>query len=419
MNTLIVVLSLAGGLTVGVVVAVIALRSLGDRQTELHDQAVAAAVRAALGERGATAEVLERDRAQTVDAAVARAAEVADAKLDARLRQGTEKLDAGTQAFSKQAADINSELRRMQAMISELQERAAGQHGAVVKGLEEAAKVTGQLQQTAGGLREALASPKARGQWGERMAEDVLQAAGFREGVNYHTQSGIDSGGIPDFTFALPRNMSLHMDVKFPIDNYLRHLEAVEVDDPHADRYRTQFRKDAKAKVTELAARGYAESADTVDYVLLFMPNESVYSFVHENDPDLLDLALAHKVVLCGPSTLFAVLAVVRQAMDNFMVEKRGEEIMEVLSDFTVEWGKYSGHVDKLGRHLATTQKTFDQLATTRTNQMDRKLRRIEAIQEGMSDAALDLDEPESAPIEADGVDDDQAWPPLREVSSA
>ena len=418
MDTQLVVLSLTGGLVIGAVFALAALRMLGRREGELHEQAVAAAVRAALGERGATAEVLERDRAQTVQAAVARAAEVADAKLDARLRQGTEKLDAGTKVFNKQAADINAELRRMQVMISELQERAAGQHGAVVKGLEQAARVTTELQQTAGGLREALASPKARGQWGERMAEDVLRAAGFRKGVNYHVQAGLETGGIPDFTFVLPRGMSLHMDVKFPIDNYLRYLEAIDVDESQAEKHRSQFRKDARTKVTELAGRGYAESADTVDYVLCFMPNESVYSFVHETDPDLLDLALANKVVLCGPSTLFAVLAVVRQAMDNFMVEKRGEEIMEVLSDFTVEWGKFSDHVDKLGRNLTTVQNTFDQLSTTRTNQMDRKLRRIEAIQSGSADAVLDLDDGGVAadPIEPDT--DDQ-WPPLREVTSA
>ena len=69
----------------------------------------------------------------------------------------------------------------------------------------------------------------ARGQWGERMAEDVLQLAGFLEGINYHKQREIDTG-IPDFTFLLPDGLSLHMDVKFPLDNDLRYLDAERTD---------------------------------------------------------------------------------------------------------------------------------------------------------------------------------------------
>ncbi len=420
MNTLIVVSSLAGGLAVGLVIAFVTLRVLDRRQRELHEEAVAAAVHAALGEREATAHALERDRAQTVQAAVARAAEVADAKLDARLRQGTERIDAGTQAFRKQAADITEELRRMQSLIGDLQQKAAGQHGEVVKSLQEAARVTTQLQHTTGGLREALASSRARGQWGERMAEDVLRSAGFVEGINYHKQRSVATGGVPDFTFPLPKGMTLHMDVKFPIDNYLRHLEAVEAGDhTAADKHKAQFGRDAKAKVTELAEREYASGADSLDYVVLFVPNEGVYAFMHEHTADLLEIALERKVVLCGPGTLFGVLAVVRQAMDNFMVEKRGEEIMAVLADFTAEWRKFSTHVDKLGKQLGTVQRTFDELDGARTNQMNRKLDRIEQIQTGRDTLALEApSDPTSGVAGADaGVEDE--WPPLREVFSA
>ncbi len=75
-------------------------------------------------------------------------------------------------------------------------------------------------------LREALANPQARGQWGERMAEDVLRLAGFTEHVNYRKQTQVDGGtGRPDFTFDLPKGHVLYMDVKFPLASYLRYLE--------------------------------------------------------------------------------------------------------------------------------------------------------------------------------------------------
>jgi len=436
MNILWIVLALAGGLALGILMLLAVVRLLAAQARSTQEDAVSAALNAALVERGATADVLERDREATVHAAVTRAAEVADAKLDARLRQGTEQLDArmrlgteqlanGSIAFQKTTEDMALEMRRMQKMIADLQEKSAGQHGAVVSQLAEAAKVTGQLQLTAGGLREALASSKARGQWGERMAEDVLQAAGFVEGVNYRTQKGIESGGRPDITFLMPKQMVLHMDVKFPIDNYVRFLEESEAGGQMADEFRKRFVNDAKTRVKELADRRYHEASDSVDSVVLFIPNESVFVFVQESAPGLLDEALGSKIVLCGPSTLFAVLAVVRQAMDNFMLERRSDEIMDCLSQFKAEWEKFSGEVDRHGKHLATAQRSFEALSGARTNQMQRRLTRIDELQAsrepGEMSGGIEIDEiGEVNEIgESDVVDDGPEWPPLRPVVSA
>ncbi len=100
-------------------------------------------------------------------------------------------------------------------------------------------------------LREALASQKVRGQWGERMAEDVLHLAGFLEGVNYRRQATLaGSGGRPDFTFLLPNGLVMHMDVKFPLDNYVRFLEAES--DLDRRRHRDQFLRDVRDRVREL-----------------------------------------------------------------------------------------------------------------------------------------------------------------------
>src|SRR5438445_18486 len=124
----------------------------------------------------------------------------------------------------------------------------------------------------------ARASPKARGQWGERMADDVLRLAGFVEHVNYRKQRAAAEGGIPDFTFLLPRGLELHMDVKFPLDNYVRCVEAgSEVD---RRRFRDAFLRDVRQRVRELAVRGSAAGEASVDCVLLFLPNEQLYAFV-------------------------------------------------------------------------------------------------------------------------------------------
>ena len=119
---------------------------------------------------------------------------------------------------------------------------------------QAAGRQTQVLAETTQSLREALSSTTARGQWGERMAEDVLRLAGFVDGVNYRRHQPLPgSGGIPDYTFLLPQGLSLHMDVKFPLNNYLRILDATsDVEREHA---RKEFLRDARLRLREVTRR--------------------------------------------------------------------------------------------------------------------------------------------------------------------
>ena len=147
------------------------------------------------------------------------------------------------------------------------------------------------------------------------MAEDVLRLSGLIENVNYRKQRGIE-GGVPDFTFFLPNDLLLHMDVKFPLDNYVRCVEAESELDER--RFRDDFLRDVRGHVKALASRSYIDPAGgTVDFVLLFIPNDTLYTFIHEHDETIVDEAAGRHVVFCSPLTLFAVLALIRQTIDN------------------------------------------------------------------------------------------------------
>jgi DNA recombination protein RmuC len=366
-----------------------------DRQASVD-----AAVRAVLVERKATAAAVVGEREHTVAAAVDTAVKVAGSALDARLRTGADHLEIRSQAFEQRAQDISVELKQVRDLVAQLQRERARQHGEVVSRLEQTVTAAATLQHTTQGLRDALASPKSRGQWGERMAEDVLRVAGFVEGVNFRQQATTTSGRRPDFTFLLPQGLEMNMDVKFPIDNYLRHLEATT--DAEREATRVAFLRDVRARVKEITTRDYIEAGRTVDHVLLFIPNESVYTFIHESDPELLDKALAQRVVLCSPSTLFAVLAVVRHAMRNFLFERTSDEILDCLTRFVKQWDKFADNVDKVGKHLDTLSTAFEELNGTRRRQLEKELDRIETLRSRHEIAA-----PETAPVEA-------SWPDVR-----
>jgi DNA recombination protein RmuC len=211
------------------------------------------------------------------------------------------------------------------------------------------------------------------------MAEDVLRLAGFIEGVNYVKQQQIAEGTRPDFTFSLPDNRQVHMDVKFPLANYLKMLDAQ--DDAARAALGTQFLKDVRARVREVTTRAYINPAEgTVDYVLVFIPNEQVYAFIHERDADLLDDAMRRKVVLCSPMTLYAILAVIRQGVENFRLEQSSRQILDLLGEFGKQWRKYIERMDRMGERLAAALKEYEDLVGVRTRQLDRQLDKVENL---------------------------------------
>jgi DNA recombination protein RmuC len=318
--------------------------------------------------------------AQQQQAALGHLIETNRALLDAERTRSGEALASERTLIEAQFGNVRSELDKVTALVREFEtgrgakiEELSGALAAQRAGIAE-------LASTAAGLREALASSKTRGQWGERMAEDVLRLAGFVEGVQYRKQKSVAQGtGIPDFTFLLPQDAILYMDVKFPLDNYVRYVNAeTELDQA---RFRDDFVKDVKAKVKELAEREYTSGSESsVDCVLLFIPNEQLYAFVQEHANALLDDALRHRIVMCSPLTLFAVLAVVRQSVESFRTEQTASEILETLGTFRKQWDAFSAKMDALGRNLNTTSKAFDELSGTRTRMLERQLDRIDDL---------------------------------------
>ncbi|MCD9623501.1 DNA recombination protein RmuC [Rhabdothermincola salaria] len=342
------------------------------------EELVAATVAALRAEQVATVQAAVESVVSVAGEQLGSRVEVADRALAQRQAAISTALEEDRNVVGRELAEARRQLTQMAELVGDLRRERAEQQGRLEQGLAEAVRSTTALTGTTDALRQALASTKARGQWGERMAEDVLRVAGFVEGINYRKQTAIAGGTIPDLTFPLPGGRELHMDVKFPFDNYLRALEADS--DTERESYEAKFLSDVKARIREITTRSYIDAETTVDHVVLFIPNEAIFAFVHERDPGLVDHAIGQKVVICSPSTLFAVLAVVRQAVEQFRLERTSDEILACLASFEKEWTKYSESFAKLGSQMATAAKTYDALAGTRTNQLERTLAHIERL---------------------------------------
>lgn len=305
---------------------------------------------------------------------------LANQKLESAAALGEKDLQGKKALIDQTFGEMRHELAKVSELMRGLEKDRENKFAHLSTTLEFVTRETSKLQETTEHLKTALASTKTRGQWGERMAEDVLRLAGFIEGVNYAKQKA-QGIGRPDYTFFLPQGLKVNMDVKFPLDNYLRFFDAKT--DMEKESYKSQFLRDVKSRIKEVTSRDYIDPEQkTVDYVIVFIPNEQVYAFINQADCAILDEAMRQKVIFCSPLTLYAILAVIRQAMDNFSLERTAHKILEVLGAFEKQYQAFCLSLEKMGARIDDAKKEYDALTTTRRNQLDRQLKKIDELRQ-------------------------------------
>jgi DNA recombination protein RmuC len=305
---------------------------------------------------------------------------LANEVLSHQTQMGQKELENKKQLIDQTLEGIKTDLAKFRELITDFEKDRSVKFGQLDNQLRLALEQTTRLQETTNQLRQALSNTRARGQWGERMAEDILRMMGFVEGINYKKQVSSEGGqSRPDFTFFLPQGRKINMDVKFPLDNYLHYLEASN--DREKEDYKQRFLKDVQARIKEVTTRNYIDlENNTLDYVLIFIPNEQVYAFINESDPTLLDEALKKKVILCSPVTLYAVLAIIHQAMENFNLQNTAGQILNLLESFYKQWQAFVKSLERVGKKIDEAQAEFQILNSTRRNQLEKPLRQIESI---------------------------------------
>lgn len=241
-------------------------------------------------------------------------------------------------------------------------------------------------------LKSYLTNPKVRGRWGERLVEDIINLVGLQENVNYSKQT-VTEAGRPDFVFFLPNGKKINLDAKFSLDNYMKHVEAKT--DMEKEQFKKDFIKDVKATIKDVAGRGYINQ-DTVDFALVFIASEAVYSFLLSEEPNIVDEALGKGIVLCSPNNLYAMLSVVRQATEYFNLEQTSKQVLELMGKFRKEWGNFTTKFDKIDSAISNLRDVFNEISTTRTEKLDSVLNDIEKLRKGFLTGTTEFEKEET-----------------------
>tara|TARA_B100000035_G_C20916722_1_gene516585 strand:- start:307 stop:987 length:681 start_codon:yes stop_codon:yes gene_type:complete len=226
------------------------------------------------------------------------------------------------------------------------------------------------------------------------MVKDILNHLGLRKDINFKTQSG-SKEGKPDFTFILPQGKRLNMDVKFPWDHYANLFSVNGESEKETER--KSFLKDVKGHIKTLSKRDYIDPADgTLDFVLMFIPNEGIYAFLNKpktGEDNLVEFAMDNKVLLCSPITLFAILAMVRQSVQSFHLESKAVEVQDLVQAFKNQWGKFIEKMDALGKSLGTVNTHYENLSITRRNALEKPMEKINELQLGQGEELKEIEE--------------------------
>jgi DNA recombination protein RmuC len=293
-----------------------------------------------------------------------------DAVEHSRHEQRAETLRVQQQNAVLQAlAPVRESLQRMQNTVTALEQERHVQFGTLAEQLRRAQESDEALRATTESLAGALRSTATRGVWGETQLRRVVEAAGLTRHVDFDLQSSISSDrgqGRPDMVIRLAGGTSIAVDAKVPLDAYLE-ASALPLGDAHEPQRRAHMQRHVKAlrsHVDALAKKAYWSGLDaSPEFVICFLPSESLLAAAIDEDPTLLDYAFGRRVALASPVNLWAVLKTVAYTWTQHEVSTEARTLLALGTQLHDRLGVLAGHADDLRRALERTIDSYNRFA--------------------------------------------------------
>ncbi len=231
------------------------------------------------------------------------------------------------------------------------------------------------LEEATSQLRTALAGGQTRGQWGEMQLEGLLDHAGLVEGVHYRRQDIRDSGTRPDIVVMLPGGGEVLVDAKFPFDAYWQSIS--ETDDARRGELLRKHAGDVLARARELAGKGYSDVSTSPDFVVMFLPLESLLAVSLDADPMLLEKAFERRVVLATPTSMVALLRTIAFGYQRQLMADNAEEIRAAGAEMLSRLATLTEHVEGMRRGLEQAVRGYNAFVGSYDRQVIVQARRL------------------------------------------
>ncbi len=208
-------------------------------------------------------------------------------------------------------------------------------------------------------LRTVLSSPKLRGNFGERLLQDMLETY-FPHDL-YRMQFKFKDGQIVD-ALIKTKDGFIPVDSKFPVDNFRKMLAAENDETREAERH--EFMKSVKKHIGDIAKKYILPAEKTTDFAVMYVPSEAVFYEIVSSTDELTRLAEQQKVLMVSPNTMSYFLHILRIGHERTRIEENVQKVFDLLSGLQQETMKFGEAMGVLSRHVTNAKNSMDDLNT-------------------------------------------------------
>ncbi|MBQ4535685.1 MAG: DNA recombination protein RmuC [Clostridia bacterium] len=324
-------------------------------------------------------------------------------RLENILRTNDERLNRATdvlsQGLTKLQRDNERKLDEMRQTVDEklnvsLERRLTESFNVINQRLQSVYEGLGEMKSLASGvgdLKRVLTNVKTRGTWGEVQLSNILEQMLSKE--QFSEQVDIKGNGERvDFAVVLPgkdeQNVYLPIDAKFPIEDYQRVVDASERGDKEdVEAALKQLERRVKEDAKSIKEK-YIALPKTTDFAIMYLAIEGLYAEVLRRTGLTETLQREYKVIVCGPTTITALLNSLQLGFKTLSIEKRSSEIYQLLGVFKQEFGKFVELLAKTQKKLAEASNTIE-FATKKSRTIERKLKSVSSVTDADEGATL------------------------------
>jgi len=287
---------------------------------------------------------------------------LAEQNLGAQHEKAKRELGNREQAVENLVKPIRDALQQSQQQISELEKARSEAYGGIKSQLESMQAGQQSLAQETQNLVKALRRPEVRGRWGEITLRRLVELAGMVEHCDFQEQvhtSTEDKIIRPDMVVRMPDQRELVVDVKTPLDAYLEAVEAK--DDAQRELGLKRHARNVREHIRKLSSKAYWEQfSKSPEFVILFIPGDQFLSAALNEDPDLIENALAQQIILATPTSFVALLKAVAYGWRQLALADNAEEIRRLAEDLYGRLGTFVGHLNKVGKQLSSSVENYN-----------------------------------------------------------
>jgi len=273
-------------------------------------------------------------------------------------------LDKKEKSIENLIKPIKETLEKTEKQIFEIEKDRKEAYGELKSHLQSMTQTQEALHGETKNLVKALSRPEVRGRWGELTLKRLVELAGMVEHCDFieqvhHTQD--EKIQRPDMIVQMPGGRELVIDVKTPLDAYLKALEATDESIRHDEL--AKHTRNVKERVKELAHKAYwKQFSKSPEFVVLFIPGDQFLSAALEGDHNLLEYALQQKVILATPTSLVALLRAIAYGWRQESLAENAEKIRQVGEELYGRLATFAEHLAKLGKGLNGAVQSYNKV---------------------------------------------------------